>query len=239
MAAQNTILPNIQKVVLDKNISRFTTVPGRPDELRIKCPFCPGGDNGNHLYINTEKNSYRCFRCGDRGGILRFIARLENRSESDVLEEILAQHREGRNYHPRGDNRHPAEKLNTYQLRELGYLNKLDWLSLKKQNPGYARRCLDNIWNEWTTKLKYEVRCSVRWIYLLSKEGNYTQAVADIKRRGLELNHDLLTPALKILSIPDPPEWVIAEKLWLKEIEEYTQNNGGNDQIKQLQALVS
>lgn len=239
MTAENTILPNIQKVAQEKNIiSGFITVPGRPDELRISCPFCPGGDKGKHLYINTEKNSYRCFRCGDKGGVLRFIARLENRSETDVLEEILAQHRQGRNYSLRRDNRHPAEKLNAYQLRELGYLQKPDWITLKKENPGYAKRCLDYVWEDWTAFLKNEVRIATRWIYMLSKEGKYGEAVEDIKKRGQEINHDILTPALKVLSMPEPPEWFIQEKLWVKEIEEHFQNNGGNGQ-KQLLALVS
>jgi len=44
-------------------LSRAVRVPN--GELRVDCPFC--SDTGRHLYINTEKGLYHCFRCGRSG----------------------------------------------------------------------------------------------------------------------------------------------------------------------------
>lgn len=35
------------------------------DELRFDCPYCD--DEGKHLYVNTRKGVYHCFRCGGKG----------------------------------------------------------------------------------------------------------------------------------------------------------------------------
>lgn len=34
--------------------------------FNVRCPFC--GDDRYHMNINTDKNVYRCFKCGDGGG---------------------------------------------------------------------------------------------------------------------------------------------------------------------------
>lgn len=52
-----------------------------PNEVRINCPFCPGKGKGEdskyHLYVNTTKGRFICFRCDERGTLnrLRNIAR--------------------------------------------------------------------------------------------------------------------------------------------------------------------
>ena len=34
-------------------------------EIKALCPFC--SDKHYHLYLNTEKNQWNCFRCGAKG----------------------------------------------------------------------------------------------------------------------------------------------------------------------------
>lgn len=45
--------------------------PAGDDEVRFSCPFCPGKgygeDSHGHLYYNTEKQVFVCFRCGEKG----------------------------------------------------------------------------------------------------------------------------------------------------------------------------
>lgn len=39
---------------------------GNEPSFNVRCPFC--GDTKYHMNINTQKNAYKCFKCGDKGG---------------------------------------------------------------------------------------------------------------------------------------------------------------------------
>lgn len=39
-----------------------------PSSLYLNCPFC--GDQRGRLNVNTDKNVWRCNRCGAAGGML-------------------------------------------------------------------------------------------------------------------------------------------------------------------------
>lgn len=44
-----------------------------PSSLYLNCPFC--GDQRGRLNVNTDKNVWRCNRCGAAGGMLALYAR--------------------------------------------------------------------------------------------------------------------------------------------------------------------
>ena len=44
-----------------------------PSSLYLNCPFC--GDLRGRLNVNTDKNVWRCNRCGAAGGMLALYAR--------------------------------------------------------------------------------------------------------------------------------------------------------------------
>lgn len=239
----DSILPNI----LD--IFKGDTWPkkGRPGEYRANCPFC--GDKERKLYLNTEKNTFKCYhgKCisnGSRqgGGVVKFIALLENKTENHVIEEIKQQHREESQglYQRPIRKMHPAEKLNAFQLTEMGYTGPSIY-NLRRiwadKNPQYLKATLDHIWQSWQAKVQYETENAYKQLIIGLAEGNYNQTVEEIKKRGEELGVDLLTPVLKVYCLSNPPSWVIeAKKLayqWLKPYEKDKTIKLANAKLKQ------
>lgn len=45
-----------------------------PSSLYLNCPFC--GDQRGRLNVNTDKNVWRCNRCGAAGGMLALYVSL-------------------------------------------------------------------------------------------------------------------------------------------------------------------
>ncbi|MDQ0338154.1 hypothetical protein J2S00_000938 [Caldalkalibacillus uzonensis] len=87
-------------------------------EVLAKCPFCeedskPGKEKKFYLSLNTQDQVFKCWFCGEAGGVFRFISLLENIPESEVIERYRG--KKGK-YKP-----HPAERLTLSQLRLLGY----------------------------------------------------------------------------------------------------------------------
>lgn len=57
-----------------------------PSSLYLNCPFC--GDQRGRLNINTDKNVWRCNRCGASGGMLALYARYNDTGNADAYREI-------------------------------------------------------------------------------------------------------------------------------------------------------
>lgn len=57
-----------------------------PSSLYLNCPFC--GDQRGRLNVNTDKNVWRCNRCGAAGGMLALYARYNCTSNADAHREI-------------------------------------------------------------------------------------------------------------------------------------------------------
>ena len=53
-----------------------------PSSLYLNCPFC--GDLRGRLNVNTDKNVWRCNRCGAAGGMLALYARYNCTSNADA-----------------------------------------------------------------------------------------------------------------------------------------------------------
>ncbi len=41
--------------------------------ISVNCPFCPSGDTGKHLGIFRDKGNFSCYKCGERGGLFKYI----------------------------------------------------------------------------------------------------------------------------------------------------------------------
>lgn len=52
-----------------------------PSSLYLNCPFC--GDQRGRLNVNTDKNVWRCNRCGAAGGMLALYARYNCTSNAE------------------------------------------------------------------------------------------------------------------------------------------------------------
>lgn len=57
-----------------------------PSSLYLNCPFC--GDQRGRLNVNTDKNVWRCNRCGAAGGMLALYAHYYCTSNADAYREI-------------------------------------------------------------------------------------------------------------------------------------------------------
>ena len=57
-----------------------------PSSLYLNCPFC--GDQRGRLNVNTDKNVWRCNRCGAAGGMLALYARHTCTGNADAYREI-------------------------------------------------------------------------------------------------------------------------------------------------------
>lgn len=69
---------NIARVVDLLGLERNPREEGKESSFNVKCPFCR--DQGYHLNINTEKNTYHCVLCMDQGqkgtGVLDLYGRI-------------------------------------------------------------------------------------------------------------------------------------------------------------------
>lgn len=57
------------------------------NEVEVRCPFC--NDKAYHMSLNTSKNTYRCPRCGESGGVLHLYAKLNNCDTKTAYREII------------------------------------------------------------------------------------------------------------------------------------------------------
>lgn len=55
-------------------------------EIKAQCPFC--NDNHYHLYLNTEKNQWTCFRCGAKGNDVSLYARVNCITNKEAADEL-------------------------------------------------------------------------------------------------------------------------------------------------------
>jgi hypothetical protein len=58
-------------------------------EIDAKCPFCGDKPRRYHLRMNTEKNQYKCFYCGESGNSVSLYARVNGISNKDAAAELM------------------------------------------------------------------------------------------------------------------------------------------------------
>ena len=61
-------------------------------EVEAKCPFCGDKSNRYHLSLNTEKDVFRCFLCGETGNSVSLYAKLQSPPVSfgEAARELLS-----------------------------------------------------------------------------------------------------------------------------------------------------
>lgn len=174
-------------------------------EVLAKCPFCgedskPEKERKYYLSLNTEDQVYKCWFCGESGGVFRFISLLEGISEDEVVEKYRKQ--KGKKYKP-----HPAERLTTTQLKLIGYQKKPDWAEIRKGFYDYYLDFRTRLWNEWKAFMEDEKYFAFQQLVLGITNGTYQKVVRMIKEREQEIGAPLLGPVLKIYSMSERPKW--------------------------------
>jgi len=207
---QDTILPDILDVAMEHGVHLGKIFRNRPDETRACCPFCQ--DRKFHLYLNSAKQSFHCYKCSESGGVVRFISKLTNISEYAVLEELK---KLARDNNPLSKARkpkqktHPGVRLNVFQLRQIGYEYRPDWNKFFQEEPVLAKQYADAVWEKWQRFIEYEQIQAMRMLLLSLHAGNYSNGIERVRTRSKEIGYDLLTPCLKEYSNRRPPKWVV------------------------------
>lgn len=209
-SSKTSILPNILDIAVQHNLDfSKRSVYNRPEEKRAICPFhvCTTHRQPEyHLYINTMKNTFKCFSCGESGGVVKFIALLEGKTEQQVLDELKG----GSEPKRKRKKVHPAETLTAIQLKALGFDRFTGWYQFKKtwsHNPAYVRRTMNWMWREWQDYLQYRLENAYKLLLIGLMTGNYRHAIARIKEESDQLGVDLLAKVLTIYSQRNRPRW--------------------------------
>lgn len=140
------MLPNILDVAQEYNITFNSNTYGKKETL-AKCPFCkedtkPEKRKTYYLSLNTIDQVYKCWFCGEAGGVLQFEAKLSNLSFIEVREKYFGTKKK---------DLHPAFKLTPDQLNEIG------WLSLKQKDfKGFQKR-REEVLRDWKSYVYHEL----------------------------------------------------------------------------------
>lgn len=156
-------------------------------EVRAKCPFCREDANRpqkHYLSINPDKNVFKCWFCGEAGGVIRFEALLSGQIESQVAERYGLVRR-----------KHPAERLTARQLRLIGYIAHPEWASIRKRNELYARRLSKILLGRWNAFVRRQVEEARELLELARRTDEIKVAEKIIRARSQEIGVDLLMAA--------------------------------------------
>lgn len=202
------MLPDIVDVAEQHKLEMNTRTRNNKEVL-FKCPFCyedskPDKKRRYYLSLNSHYQIFKCWFCGESGGVFRFISLLEDKPER----EIKQRYRKRKISHL-----HKAEKLTRNQKVKLAEflgnekLQEPDWRMMRERDPSYYQRTLDLLWKEWQAFLENEKREAYFWLIHGLMYKQYQQAIARIRKREKEIESPLLDHVLQIYSCASRPKW--------------------------------
>lgn len=127
------MLPSILSVAETYGLEVDTRTHNKK-EVRFMCPFCESRSSKYHLSLNKEENVFKCWKCGESGGVLKFEALLSNKSYDEVRQKYFGK---------RERKVHPAYKLTPRQLREIG------WGDMKREDFQNFTENKDKVYSHW------------------------------------------------------------------------------------------
>jgi len=228
------VLPDIVEVARKHGleIRHRTTTNG---DYRANCPFCERNgltpDRKYHLYLAPadkpgRQNVFHCFRCGEQGGVAKFIALLTGRDEAEVVEEFRRRWWEehaGQKPRPR----HPAESLTEEQIRRTGLMDyRPDWRGWWKANPEATKKVLDALWKEWNRYLRpYRI---LGFALLLKgielNDMGWAMNAIEVLMPAQVVKHDVRIDVLEAFSTSPWPEWAIEAARIYQKVERRDQH---------------
>ena len=143
------MLPSILEVATQHGLRINGRSSQSKKDLRCKCPFCQTDAQQKdkfYLSLNVTDNVFKCWACGESGGVLKLIALLEKRSVEEVKRSLWGDTKSSRKP------LHPAERLTPSQLKMLGFITS-NWGELKQRDPAGYKNTLDWIWREWLAQV--------------------------------------------------------------------------------------
>ncbi|WP_059051386.1 hypothetical protein [Paenibacillus senegalimassiliensis] len=197
------MLPDILDVA-DQNGLIINSFSKSREEVLCKCPFChedskPGKKRRYYLSLNTKDQVFKCWFCGESGGVLRFISLLEGVPE----EQVRQRYRKRKVVHP-------AERLSRNQrkwLRQHIGGTEPNWKQMRERDFAYYKRSLDLLWQQWNEFLEIERQGAYLWLIIGIKNCKYQKYIERIRHREREIEVPLLEDLLQIYSCAVRPKW--------------------------------
>ncbi|MDP5276212.1 CHC2 zinc finger domain-containing protein [Chengkuizengella sp. 2205SS18-9] len=157
-------------------------------QYKALCPFHE--EKTPSFYINPEKNIFKCFGCGEGGGVIKFKAKIEDKSEQEIYEELKSQKTFQSN-----KSSHPAESLTSFQFREMSEVipelshleRRPNWGIIKQIGNEEYLQFRDKVWGHWLQFLEYEKKSAVMTIKFGIRLNSVNAAIEEIRKREKEL----------------------------------------------------
>ncbi|MED0738951.1 hypothetical protein [Aneurinibacillus thermoaerophilus] len=202
-----SFFPNIVEYAISKGLKQYRKPTSR-GEIRVCCPFCENNghspDREYKLYLGTGRDGagiFRCQRCGERGGTLRFMHLIEMRSEKEILEELKAKQPK-KTPLKNGLASHPAMKLTASQWRMMGIEHKPTWDELRVDIK-LSRDILKYAWMTWESFVHSKKMIAFQFVCLGYYSGVFEKQREAVKKIEIETGIEKLwESALRMHKIP-------------------------------------
>lgn len=148
------MLPSIVNVAQEYGL-RYDPKTLTKKEVRFQCPFCNSRSGKYHLSLNKESDLFKCWKCGESGGVLKFEALLTNKSHEEVRRKYFGK---------RERKVHPAYKLTPQQLQKIG------WENMKQEDFQNFIESKDKVYSDWK---RYVYKEQVKYYALLTLIAHY------------------------------------------------------------------
>ena len=210
-----TILPNIVEVAIKHNLHIKKETIGKKEVL-CKCPFCLEDQKPHkikkkwYLSLNEDKNVFKCWFCGEKGGVVRFISLLDGIPENEIIEKL----RKENGFHYQ---KHPAERLSRTQLKMIGYPN-INWVKNREFDVEFYKKFREEVWQRWLDFIEDKKDEAYREIFAGILLGNYQKSIKRVKKMEAELGANLLKDVLKRLSKEERNEKELQMEKFICEI---------------------
>lgn len=192
-----SILPNIVEVAIEHNLTIKKNTLGKKEVL-CKCPFCLEDMKPHkikrkwYLSLNEDKNCFKCWYCGEKGGVVRFISLLDGIPENEIIEKL----RKENGFHYQ---KHPAEKLSRTQLKMIGYPN-INWVKNREFDVELYKRFREAVWQKWLAFVETKKCYAYKVIYAGILSGDFQRAIKEVKKMEVELGTKILDDVLERIS---------------------------------------
>ncbi|MGL5311729.1 MAG: DNA primase [Peptostreptococcaceae bacterium] len=117
-------------------ISQYIGVKPSGSNYKGLCPF--HGEKTPSFYINTSKQIYKCFGCGEGGDVINFVMKMENLDLIDAVKLLAERHGIEINTNMDEDTKLRIEKSKKYQDIHIEAARFYFANLIKEKNPGYA-----------------------------------------------------------------------------------------------------
>ena len=116
-------------------ISQYMGVKPSGSNYKGLCPF--HGEKTPSFYINTSKQIYKCFGCGEGGDVINFVMKMENLDFIDAVKLLASRNGIEINTNMDEDTKLRIEKSKKYQDIHIEAARFYFANLIKEKNPGY------------------------------------------------------------------------------------------------------